>query len=246
MPWRESNVMNERIRFCPGVEATMGGRGGGRVDVAELCRVFGVGRQRGYVWLRRFQESDYDVRALEDRSRRPYTSPTATPEPMQDMIVWARKRHPRWGPRKLQAWLVRLYPAREFPSASAMASILKRRGLTTTRRRRRRGAGDGAPKAGQPFRPATAPNAVRCIDFKGKFKTGDGEWWTPFTVTDAYSRFCIRCEVVTDADALAVEHILDSAFREFGIPAAIRSDGDFGRGSHQAIQREERSISSIG
>jgi hypothetical protein len=40
----------------------------------------------------------------------------------------------------------------------------------------------------------------------------------------AYSRFCIRCEVVTDADALAVEHILDSAFREFGIPAATRSD----------------------
>jgi putative transposase len=44
-----------------------------------------------------------------------------------------------------------------------------------------------------------------------------------FTITDAYSRFCIRCELV-EPDALAVEHILDSAFRELGLPAAIRSD----------------------
>jgi hypothetical protein len=55
---------------------------------------------------------------------------------MQDMVVWARKRHPRWGPRKLRARLVRLHPAREFPSASAMASILKRHGLAAVRRQR--------------------------------------------------------------------------------------------------------------
>ncbi|HXD16946.1 MAG TPA: DDE-type integrase/transposase/recombinase [Vicinamibacterales bacterium] len=212
--------MNERIKFCLEWKQRWEEAEGGRVDVAELCRVFGVSRQRGYVWLRRFQKSGYDVRALEDRSRRPHTSPTAIPEPMQDVIVWARKRHPRWGPRKLRAWLVRSYPGREFPGASAMASILKRRGLTTTRRRRRR----GRPTPGEPFAPAATPNAVWCIDFKGKFKTGDGEWCTPFTITDAYSRFCIRCEIVADADAVSVEHILDSAFREFGIPAAIRSD----------------------
>jgi putative transposase len=220
MPWRASNVMNERIKFCLEWQRRWDEAEGGRVDVAELCRVFGVSRQRGYVWLRRFRESGFDARALEDRSRRPHTSPTAIPEPMQDMVVWARKRHPRWGPRKLRAWLVRLYPAREFPSASAMASILKRRGLTAVRRRGRR----RSPAPAEPFGPATAPNSVWCIDFKGKFKTGDGEWCTPFTITDAYSRFCIRCELVEEPDALAVEHILDSAFRELGLPAAIRSD----------------------
>jgi hypothetical protein len=163
---------------------------GGRVDVAELCRVFGVSRQRGYVWLRRYGEAGFDARALEDRSRRPHTSPTAI-------------------------------PAREFPGASAMASILKRHGLTAVRRQRWRRR---SPAPAELFGPATAPNAVWCIDFKGKLKTGDGEWCTPFTVTDAYSRFCIRSELVEEPDALAVEHILDSAFREFGLPAAIRSD----------------------
>jgi transposase InsO family protein len=50
----------------------------------------------------------------------------------------------------------------------------------------------------EPLGPATAPNSVWCIDFKGKFKTGDGEWCTPFTITDTYSRFCIRCELVEE------------------------------------------------
>jgi putative transposase len=80
------------------------------------------------------------------------------------------------------------------------------------------------PTATAPFADATAPNEVWCIDFKGKFKTGDGVWCTPFTVTDAFSRFCIRCEIVEQADTVSVEHILDSAFREFGLPAAMRSD----------------------
>jgi len=69
--------------------------------------VFGISRRRGYVWLRRFREAGFDARTIEDRSRRPHMSPTAIAEAMQDMVVWARKRHPRWGPRKLRAWLVR-------------------------------------------------------------------------------------------------------------------------------------------
>ena len=54
-----------------------------------------------------------------DDAEGPHTSPTAISEPMQAMVVWARKRHPRVAPWKLRAWLLRLYPAREFPSASA-------------------------------------------------------------------------------------------------------------------------------
>jgi transposase InsO family protein len=220
MPWQESNVVNERIKFCLEWRRRWDEAEGGRVDVAELCRVAGVSRQRGYVWLRRYRAAGFDLRVLEDRSRRPHRSPSAVPEPMQDFIVAARKKHPRWGPRKLRAWLVRLYPGREFPSASAMAAILKRRGMTTPRRRRRR----RVPAVPQPFAEATGPNSVWCIDFKGKFKTGDGRWCLPFTVTDAFSRYCVRAESVDDGTGDEVQHILDSAFREFGLPAAIRSD----------------------
>lgn len=48
---------------------------------------------------------------------------------------------------------------------------------------------------------------------------------TRILITDAYSRFCIRCELVEEPDALAVEHILDSAFRELGLPRAAACPG---------------------
>ena len=220
MPWKESRVVNERAKFCLEWHERWDKAKGGRVDLAELCRVFGISRQTGYKWLRRFREAGHDVRALADRSRRPHTSPTAVPEHVQDAVVATRKAHPRWGPRKLHAWLEERYPGVALPSASAMAAVLKRRGLTTPRRRHRR----RTPPLTAPFAQATAPNAVWCIDFKGKFKTGDGVWCTAFTVTDACSRYCIRCEVVEEAGHVAVERILDSAFREFGLPRAIRSD----------------------
>ena len=41
---------------------------------------------------------------------------------------------------------------------------------------------------------------------------------------DAYSRYLLRCEALLDPDTRHVEPIFDSAFQEFGTPAAIRSD----------------------
>jgi hypothetical protein len=44
------------------------------------------------------------------------------------------------------------------------------------------------------------------------------------TIVDAYSRFLIRAEVLTAPTGDEVERVLDGAFLEFGLPAAIRSD----------------------
>jgi hypothetical protein len=54
--------------------------------------------------------------------------------------------------------------------------------------------------------------------------TGDGVRCRPLTVIDAFSRFCIRCELVAEPTSDGVMHALDGAFREYGLPAAIRSD----------------------
>jgi hypothetical protein len=86
-------------------------------------------------------------------------------------------------------------------------------------RRRRR-----APVATAPFAEVTAPNSVWCIDFKGAMTTGDGVRCGPLTIIDAFSRFCIRCELLDQATSGAVMYVLDGAFREYGMPAAIRSD----------------------
>jgi transposase InsO family protein len=67
------------------------------------------------------------------------------------------------------------------------------------------------------------PNDLWCIDFKGWFRTADGQRCDPLTITDADSRFLIECRIVSETIA-AVEPVVDQAFRELGLPRAIRSD----------------------
>lgn len=222
MSWKATDAMKERTKFVLEWERRWNEAEGGPVNMAELCRMFGVSRQTGYKWVRRYREARLDVAAVAERSRRPKTSPNALPADVQDVIVEARKRWPRWGPRKLHRRLVEANPGEAVPSASVIAKVLKQRGLTAPRRRprERRVVGVVAPFVG-----CTAPNDVWCIDFKGWFVTGDGQRCYPLTLLDAYSRYLLRCEAVVDPDGDRVRPILDSAFQEFGVPLAIRSDG---------------------
>jgi transposase InsO family protein len=222
MPWKATDAMKERTKFVLEWERRWNEAEGGPVNMAELCRMFGISRPTGYAWVERYREGKHDVRAVVERSRRPKTSPNALSAEMEDAIVAARKKWPRWGPRKLRQRLVELNPGVFVPSASAMSNVLKRRGLTTPRKRRRR-----APITGvtAPFSACTAPNAIWCIDFKGWFTTEDGVKCYPLTLIDAFSRYLLRCEALCDPDYRNVSRILDSAFVEFGLPRAIRSDG---------------------
>ena len=212
--------MKERVKFVLEWERRWNEARGGRVDFSELCRRFGVHRDTGYYWLKRYRDANHDVRALEERSRRPKTSPTAIAEETQDLVVAARKTYPRWGPRKLRGWLVDRFPNKSFPSPSCIGDILKRRGLVRVPRRRKRLA---IPST-QPFSECRRSNDVWCIDFKGKFRTKDGQWCHILTITDAFSRFLIRAEALYDPNGKEVERVCDSAFLEFGLPEAIRSD----------------------
>lgn len=222
MPWKATDAMKERTKLVLEWERRWNEAEGGHVNMTELCRLFGVSRQTGYTWVARYRAANLDVRAVRERSRRPKTSPTAISLEVEDLIVEARKRWPRWGPRKLRARLVEVNPGIPVPSASVMSKVLKRRGLTTPQRRRRR-----APAAGvtAPFSGCDAPNAVWCIDFKGWFETLDGVRCYPLTLLDGFSRFLLRCEALVEPDGVQVRRILDSAFLEFGLPLAIRSDG---------------------
>jgi len=219
MPWQSTDPVKERTKFILEWEKRWN-REQGQVNVAELCREFGITRQAGYGWIRRDQDAGHDLQAMAARSRRPNSSPTAIADDIQDAVVGLRKLHPRWGPRKLRAWLVDRYPDVPMPSVSAMSAILKRRGMIRPRPRRRR---HPVPVT-QPFAACDHPNAVWCVDFKGWFRTEDGEKCYPLTLIDAYSRYLLRCEVLDEPNGREVERIFDSAFREFGLPEAIRSD----------------------
>lgn len=222
MPWRVSDSMKERAKFVLEWERRWKESEGRRTEMAELCRMFGISRPTGYKWVERFQQNNWDIRAVAEQSRKPKTSPTAIIPELEDSIVAARKAKPHWGPRKLRERLMECNPGVYVPSASLIAKVLKRRGLTTTRRRRRttRPAGVVAP-----FSNCEAPNAVWCIDFKGHFETQDAVRCYPLTLLDAYSRYLLRCELLLEPDGRRVQKILDSAFLEFGLPLAMRSDG---------------------
>jgi transposase InsO family protein len=46
----------------------------------------------------------------------------------------------------------------------------------------------------------------------------------PFTITDAHSRYLIRCQIVSRMDLSQVRAICEAATREYGVPARIRTD----------------------
>lgn len=211
--------MTERMKFVLEWQRRWS-EGEGVTNVAQLCREFGISRETGYVWLRRFREAGHDVRAVDERSRRPHTTPTAFDEDVADLVVAARKKYPLWGPRKLYVVLCERHTAIEIPKPSTIAAILTRRGMTRPRGPARR----RAPPRTQPFANVTGPNATWCIDFKGQFRMGDGKWCYPLTILDAHSRFLVRCEALTEPTGTQVVRVFDSAFTEYGTPSAIRSD----------------------
>ena len=134
-------------------------------------------------------------------------------------VLGLRQRWPHWGPKKLRVKLVEHHPELPVPAASTIGEWLRREGVVGRSRRRRR-----CPPYTQPFAAVSAANDVWCTDFKGWFRTSDGRRCDPFTLTDAHSRYLLRCQAVARPDEANVRPIFEAAFKEQGLPLAIRSD----------------------
>ena len=210
MGWMETCAVDERMRFVMAIE---------RQDeaFAELCRRFKVSRKTGYKWLARYR--DAGVAGLVDRSRAPLHHPQALTQEIAEHCLAARRAHPTWGPVKVRAWLERRAPQTSWPATSTIGTLFDREGLTVKRRLRRR-----SPPSSAPFAHCAAANDVWCIDLKGWFLTGDGTHCEPLTLSDAHSRYLLRCQALARTNTDHVWPVLDAAFREFGLPKALRSD----------------------
>lgn len=210
MGWKETCAVEERMRFMVAVEE-------GEESFAAICRRFDVSRRIGYKWLARFEEEG--VAGLLDRSRAPAHHPQAIVPKVAERCLEVRRAHPTWGPRKVRAYLKRAAPKTAWPATSTIGELFDREGLTVKRKLRRRG-----PPSSAPFADCEAANDVWCIDFKGWFLTGDGKRCEPLTLTDAHSRYLLRCQALSRTDTDHVWPVLDAAFREFGLPRYLRSD----------------------
>jgi putative transposase len=98
--------------------------------------------------------------------------------------------------------------------------LLKKEGLVHRRRKRRPAAAPGS----EPLSHAVQANDVWSIDYKGWFETGDGQRCDPLTITDNASRYLIRLTAMPAIKQERVRGVMEAAFRENGLPGAIRSD----------------------
>jgi len=210
MPWKETCAMRERLKFVALVEA-------GEETMAELCRRFGISRKTGYKFMERFAAEG--IAGLSDRSHAPREHPHAVSEEIEQRIVELRGERPFWGPRKLRARLRMLDVAVAWPAASTIGEILRRHHLIVPRKTRSR-----VPADTSPFAACRGANDTWSIDFKGWFRTGDGLRCEPLTISDAYSRYLLRCQVVLRTDTRWVKPLVEATFREYGLPRVIRSD----------------------
>jgi len=208
MPWKESVLMNERLKFI--------GRLLEGEKMAELCREFGISRKTGYKFKDRYEK--VGLYGLHDRIRRPYRQAHQLPLQIENEILRIKREKPSWGALKIREILTRKYPDIHSPAKSTVHCILDRHGLVKRIKRRRFKA------QGTPLVSTQTPNDLWCADYKGEFTLADRRYCYPLTITDYSSRFIIACEALDSTSTSDSFDVFERAFKEYGLPKAIRSD----------------------
>lgn len=203
MPWKESNMRSQRVEFV--VQASKGS-----VSMAALCREFGISRETGHKWLRRYREVG-NLAELGEHSRRPHRSPHRTRLEVELRVEALRQRY-GWGGRKLSHLL-----AQEgiCLASSTVDRILKRRGLV---------------RSGERHQPAvrrferSRPMELLQMDFKGPYRLGSGGICHPLSILDDHSRYAVGLYALPSQHGHEVENRLIHCFEHHGVPEAMLMD----------------------
>ena len=105
-------------------------------SVAAVCRRRGISRASFYRYRQRYLAEGID--GLEQRPRRPLTSPGRIDPRLKQAICALRKQHPRWGACRIRAELARA--GARPPAKSTIHQTLTRNHLVAARPPRRRPA----------------------------------------------------------------------------------------------------------
>jgi transposase InsO family protein len=136
-------------------------------------------------------------------------------------LVKLHDDHSDWGPKKLRARLPgRGIDPEQLPGLSAVARLARRLGWTEAK-------GRGRPRASVPVGPlsgAAGPNDVWSVDFKGWWRTGDGQRCEPLTIRDLYSRYILCLRPMARRNTETIRQAFEAVFERYGLPNIIRSD----------------------
>lgn len=189
------------------------------VNVSALCREARTTRKTFYKWVARYRSEG--LAGLEERSRRPLSSPLMTSVAVEELIVALRAElvsdgldH---GALSIQS---RLYSSTDIdngvvPSVATVHRILVRRGLVEPQPRKR-------PKGSWRRFEAPAPNEWWQIDATDwVIATGLVKI---FNIIDDHSRVAIRCRAVPEATTSEAWTTFCQGAQQWGIPAGVLSD----------------------
>lgn len=211
MPWKETEPMNEKIKFISAYLKQDGS------TFQELCAQFQISCKTGYKYLNRYKEEGID--GLKERSRAPHVQANKMLAHVEKSILELKFKHPTWGGKKLRNWLLQERSDSQWPAKSTIDDLLKRHGLVVPAKRKRR----VSPYA-QPLGDCNKANDSWSIDYKGQFLLGNKELCYPLTVTDNFSRYILAIKGSNRILGQEVKIVLTRLFLEYGLPWIIRSD----------------------
>jgi transposase InsO family protein len=203
MPWLETDVRDQRIRFVIAASHPT-------ANLTATCRAFGISRKTGYKWLAR-QEEARSVTVLADRSRRPHHSPQRTPAAVTARVIAMRQRY-GWGGDKLAPLLeadgISLAPR-------TVDRIIAREGLTRA---------DVAPAPAPHRFVRDAPNDLWQMDAKGHYPLAPRGRCHPLSVVDDHSRYAVGLYALPTLHTGGVRGALLDCFERYGVPSAMLMD----------------------
>jgi len=180
-------------------------------SVAEVCRRHRISRETYYTYRRRYLSEG--LRGLEDRSRRPHTSPERMDPPVEEEICRMRTAHPRWGARRIQAELARR--GIDPPAVSSIHQALRRNHLVAPQPPRR-------PKALKRFEREVSNDLwqidATCVRLASRRKA-----WVLDTIDD-HSRYLLAAVAVPAPTGEAAWDCFEEAASRYGLPRQVLSD----------------------
>ena len=172
----------------------------------ELCRRFGISPQTAYKWLKRYEALAQP--RLQEKSRRPASSPKLTQTALEAQAIALRQAHPAWGRRTISGLLEqRIAP-------STVTNILHRHGLIQPSLKEH--------SATLRFEHG-APNDLWQMDFKGHFALQQG-LCHPLTLLDDHSRFSLAIEACDNERGATVKGKMIEVFQRYDLPVRINVD----------------------
>lgn len=210
MPWKITGPMDQKIQLIADWQKILH-------SITDLSKKYGISRKTVYKWCNRYEEKGID--GLKDQNRTPIHNPNRTTDDIIKLLIKEKLKNRKRGPVKIYHQLKRQYPNIKLPAPSTISHWLKKNGLVNRRKIRKR-----VPPYTEPFIAVQSPNDVWSADYKGQFYTRDKRACYPFTISDNYSRYLLTCTGLPGPRYSQTRDALEKAFKQYGLPDAIRVD----------------------